>query len=312
MSSPLKTGYSNFNFLNFNEFLKDKDCPKISKECFKLIFECINDELSKQNIFHKEYFLGYGNPDADILIVSTQLLLSALRKLKWWLNYSTSNFTSSNLINRNSLFYEEYENNFFNWYLTLIGCQNLIKPYNLFNPLLDTEVRENILKDKNHCYYGIERLINCYEDRVCLTKTKLLETNHWKDCTFSRFFLSGLNISIQKSDFKVKDFVGTNEIKTPSVRFDFMRNRDMGFYKSFKTVVLYVNGDDYNSIENVDSIEREHVLNLFNPELKNSDIKHHKGIIYYDSGKGARVIISRDFANGFKHPMDNILAELIK
>lgn len=307
----------NFRFIDFinpksNKFFNNKGWPVIKKECFKLLFENINDDLNKQNADFNKNFLGLGNPDADILFVSTKLLLTEKQIENWRINRSTYNLQSFDTVQRSDLLFEEYDNNFFKWYLVQLGIYGINSHSNPLNPLLNFEVHENVLCNNNHIYFGIQRLINLFEERNRLNKTYLAEKNNWEDCTFYRFFFTGLNIATPDADFKVNNFVGTDDSKTPSARYNFMSNKDKGFYKSFKTVFLFLAGNDSNTIGDLESIERERLLKIFNPDLKNSDIKTYAGITYYDCGEGARVIISPDFTNGFNRIMETKLVKLIK
>ena len=86
----------------------------------------------------------------------------------------------------------------------------------------------------------------------------------------------------------------------------------MDFYKSFKTVIIYA-GSKLNYVGKVASIEREKIIQIFNPKLSNSNLKSSpSGIKFYDCGTGARVIISRHFSSGFGHTTAKDLASLIK
>ena len=286
--------------------------PLITKKSFIDLITHLNSKAFSVDADKQNHYVGMGNPNSDLLLVGNEMALDSSHSI------------------HSSIFRHECTLNIEHWYDIIAHYNHLINPFdpillkriapltgfNPFNPLLFSLTRSIVLGKHGHTYYGMERLINHFEKIDGFTQTNIEETINWIICSFSKFFITELNINPSKtsstSKFNVKDFVGTNKTSKPSKRYNFINKGDLDFYKSFKTVIIYA-GSKLNYVGKVASIEREKIIQIFNPKLSNSNLKSSpSGIKFYDCGTGARVIISRHFSSGFGHTTAKDLASLIK
>lgn len=295
--------------------------PLITKKSFIDLITQLNTIAFSTDIDKQNHYVGMGEPNSDLLLIGNEMALdssSAVDKvifnhectfnINHWYDIYTSHIHLTNALDP-----------------SLLGRIAPLTGFNPHNPLLFSLTRTKVFKSSvsGHTYSGMERLIDKVEKTYGFTQTNIKETINWDKCSFSKFFITELNINPSKtsstSKFNVKNFVGTNKTSTPSERYNFMNKGDLDFYKSFKTVIIYA-GSKLNYVGKIASIEREKIIQIFNPALNHG---HHHIIIlpphvnpnyieYYDCGEGSRVILSRHFSSGFSNSYAHELAKLIR
>lgn len=236
-------------------------------------------------------YVGMGNPDSKILLVGSEKALN------------------TNNPNENTIIEHELNLNVAHWNNVLRNYNHLDTPFNPlllerphpftgfnpFSPLLFEITRDKVRGQGGHTYYGMQRLLNHYEEIHNIPQTRILEVNNFNNSTFSRCFITEISTkpakNQKKAAFKLNDFF-------MGERYHFMTNEAASFYQSFSTVVIYA-GKNRKYVGQEGTANRLDIIRIFNPTLEHAHIHHMANHVYYDNGKGARVILCRHFAAGF-------------
>jgi len=279
---------------------------------FVKIFDSVNEKfkanMKKKSDENPEVYdpsfpyIGMGNPNADILLVGKEKALS-------------------NDPIYDQIIKHELNLNFFHWfdlhcnnklYITpldpsILTRTGILNGFNPFNPLLFTPTKTIVGKKHGHTYYGIQRFINAHESKHKLKTTSLFESLAYSDCTFSKVFLTELNtktaLTSSHSNFNLSTFLNEK-----NGRYDFIKNCE--FFQNFKIVIIYA-GKDAKYVGKENSKEREALIQIFNPLLRNSDCKTVLNFQIYTTTSGSTVVLCRHFAAGFSKDIANELVNLI-
>jgi hypothetical protein len=260
------------------------------------------DLISKLTTLELNNYLGMGNPNADILLVGTEKALDPTKPVY------------ASIINHELTMNLKHWQDILSHYNSLkesLDSVLLTRPsplsgFNPFNPLLFPSTRKIVSGRTGHTYYGLQRLINQYEVIHSLPATNILEQGTYKNCTFSRCFITEISAdparTQREAKFKLSDFF-------VSSRFSFMTGLASDFYTSFKTVLIYA-GKNARYVGKEGTPNRLKIIQMFNPTLDHKDLKiSPQGYIYYDNSKGARVILCRHLAAGFSNIAANEIAK---
>ncbi len=275
----------------------------ITKESFADIFSNQPDIDAVPHNGTNPPYVGMGNPNSSLLVVGNE---KALNKED-----------DQPIINHELL------NNWNHWYDILNNHNDLIDPFNIelmnrpvsmngfnpFNPLLFAPTLERVQGIGGHTYYGLQRLINAYENEGPITG--LFETS-FANNTFSKCFMTEMSANpsrtTKKAGFNSADFF-------TSSRYCFMTGIAASFYQGFKTTILYC-GRNRKYVGNPDSEERLKIIRIFNPKLEHEHrrivVFGEKNIEYYDTDNGARVILCRHLSNGFGNADAKAVANCMK
>jgi hypothetical protein len=265
--------------------------PLIRNLDFRKIFEGLNNIVIPQDYKPQEYpYIGLGNPDANILFVGSEKKeeVNFPQILQHELVYNFVHWC--NLINEHSTFNDRFHPG-----LKLRG--NQLDHFNPFSPLSLDETCLAVYKLGNHTYRRIETIINGITLNFNSTPPKsifAISPKKYEDSIFSKCFLTELSDHPLPAQNGVWDFTGFKN----SARGQHILKGSLGkFYRSFKKIVIYA-GRSYTG--DVGSLQREEIIQMFNPNLTNLDIQvgAYDGVELYQkyvSEKGgAEVVITEN------------------
>lgn len=300
--------------------------PLVNIHVFLDLVKC----LCEQEIAnHEQYYIGMGNPDADILVVGQEKALLAGGKI-YTDDYIQDFLTLVDLgmLPRNSLpenfgatiYNQECSLNIHHWCDIINNYNGLNDPldtvllnraipytnFNPFHPLLFPPTWRIVNGRHGHYYYGLERLINAYAGMQAPPyTTRIIPATPWVESSFSKCFITELSVIAARN---AREASFSFEKWKNSTRFKFLSGEtqcNSDFFRGFKNVIIAAGG---RYVGEVGTPQREAIIQLFNPHLLNvhcSALGPNPGLsgidyMYdFEGNTGSRVVITRNLAAGF-------------
>lgn len=240
---------------------------------------------------HLNPYVGMGNPDSDILMVGTEKALNAANPAHF------------------AILTHELSLNVPHWNDLMVHHNHLIQPFdpnlllrvapfngfNPFSPILLAATHHLVFGHHGHTYYGLQRLLNHYEEIHGQAATNAFENTNFIDSSFSKCFITEISanpaVNLNEARFNIGQFFARN-------RYFFMTTQAADFYQSFRTVVIYA-GKNERYVGKEGTLNRLQIIRIFNPTLTHADINTLPTHVYYDNGLGSRVILCRHLSSGF-------------
>jgi hypothetical protein len=275
--------------------------PLINKPEF---IELLNSNFLRTLNENKEnFYVGMGNPNADILLIGSEKAINPLD-----LNYGP-------------ILKHELELNIDHWIDLLDNYNHLENPFDLnllnrnppplngfnpFNPLFLEQTAKIVGNRSGHTYAGMMRLINSVYNQIFG-----LYTNDFTSNAFSKIFISELStktaLNQNAAKFNLTNFLASD-------RYNFLTTTASNFYRNFKTIVIYC-GRNNKYVGKLGTENRLKVIQIFNPTLSHMDLINiettSSPIQIYNNGLGSKVILCRHLAAGFGNNMAQVLAKHI-
>ena len=241
----------------------------IKNNSFKKIFKNFGITYVYDPIEHP--YVGLGNPDANLLLVGSEKFFN--------INSEKAEEAAFPIIYQHEFVYNyshwsnlvrDYSSGYYDALhpkLKLRGAP--LNYFNPFSPLTLDETCYTVYKQEDHIYKRIETIIN----KILLTFHSLppksrfnIRPHKYYESIFSKCFLTELSDKPMSIQNGIWDF---DKFKT-SPRGKQMKDGNLGnFYRSFNKVVIYA-GKNYTG--EVGSLQREEIIQLFNPNLSNANI----------------------------------------
>jgi len=252
----------------------------------------------------KQEYIGMGNPDSSLLLVGSEKALDNQKHqgiIHHELHHNWSHW--ADIVNHHSHLVDPYD-------IVLLKRGGDLVDFNPFNPLFLAETRSIVLPLGGHTYKKIKGLINSPYKKAIHDLNPL--TTPFAINVFSKCFITELSadpaLNQNTAKFNLKNFISSS-------RYDFMRYGDAGFYKGFKTVLLYFGKND-KYIGTVGSAERLAILKIFDPEIDHQHIKTVKidgfEFVYYQRSNNVRILLSyhmvaRPFTNVYRKALSSLI-----
>jgi hypothetical protein len=300
--------------------------PLVTNRAFWDLVNCLCErEIAK----HEQFYIGMGNPDADILVVGQEkALLPGGEILSDDHIQQLVTLFDLGMLPRNALpsnfgatiYSKECTLNVGHWFDIINYHNNFGDPlnpallarampytnFNPFHPLLYPPTWRIVNGRAGHYYYGLERLINAYGNiHVPHYSTSIFPATLWPESTFSKCFITELSVKAARTAAEAR-FSFSNWKTTDRFRFlSGYASCNSDFFRGFKNVIIAA-GTNY--VGNPDTQQRETIIKLFNPALNNTHCTpapRTPGIVgtdyMYDfkGNTGSRVVITRNLAAGF-------------
>lgn len=274
--------------------------PLINKPEF---IELLNSTFLRALNENKEnFYVGMGNPNADILLIGSEKALDSsdakyAPTLRHELELNKDHWID--LLDN----YNHLENPFD---LNLLNRNPPLNRFNPFNPLFLEQTANIVGNRAGHTYAGMKRLINSVHNQ-----NFDLYTNDFTSNVFSKIFISELStktaLNQNDANFNLEKFLASD-------RYNFLTTTASNFYQSFKTVVIYCGLKD-KYVGRKGKENRLKVIQIFNPTLSHMDLitiaTTSSPIEIYSNGLGSKVILCRHFSGGFGNDMAQALANQI-
>ena len=265
--------------------------------------ELLNSNFLRDLNENKEnFYVGMGNPNADILLIGSEKALNSLDPnygpiLRHELELNIDHWID--LLDN----YNHLENPFD---LNLLNRNPPLNRFNPFNPLFLEQTANIVGNRAGHTYAGMKRLI-----KIVYNQNLDLYTNNYNLNVYSQIFISELStktaLNQNAAKFKLANFLASD-------RYNFLTTTASNFYRRFKTVVVYC-GLNNKYVGKTGTENRLRVIQIFNPTLSHMDLitiaTTSSPIEIYSNGLGSKVILCRHFAAGFGNDMAQVLANHI-